>query len=361
MKPSLAIQPWGNYSLALAASVECLGVEPWTQRSTTPETMRLGVEASPEFACLSFKACTGHFIRAAQQGIRYGVMVNSRGTCRLRYYREIQQKILKERGLDLFIFGLGYDGIKPPLIRHFDPDLIPFLQCCARAQQKTLAVDALEKEAWRVRAVERQPGDATCVLNACLADLEKARTVPEIRACARTFKPRFREVPIDETRPPLRIGLLGEATLLRDRYLNHNLEELLGGLGAEVRNFFLLGDEMRNIFQIGFFSRNSRWRMKRLARPYLENLVGGHALDSVAHALRCAEEGYDGIVHVSPAGCMPEVSVRPILRRISQDLDLPVLECSFDEHSSHVGLVTRLEAFVSVLRERQENKARTRK
>ena len=127
MKPGLAIQPWGNYSLALAASVECLGVEPWTQRSTTPETMRLGVEASPEFACLSFKACTGHFIRAAQQGIRYGVMVNSRGTCRLRYYREIQQKILKERGLDLFIFGLGFDGIKPPLIRHFDPDLIPFL------------------------------------------------------------------------------------------------------------------------------------------------------------------------------------------------------------------------------------------
>ena len=359
MKPGLAIQPWGNYSLALAASVECLGVEPWTQRSTTPETMRLGVEASPEFACLSFKACTGHFIRAAQQGIRYGVMVNSRGTCRLRYYREIQQKILKERGLDLFIFGLGYDGIKPPLIRHFDPDLLPFLQCCARAQQKTLAVDALEKEAWRVRAVERQPGDATRVLNACLADLEKARTVPEIRACARTFQPRFREVPIDETRPPLRIGLLGEATLLRDRYLNHNLEELLGGLGAEVRNFFLLGDEMRNIFQIGFFSRNSRWRMKRLARPYLENLVGGHALDSVAHALRCAEDGYDGIVHVAPAGCMPEVSVRPILRRISQDLDLPVLECSFDEHSSHVGLVTSLEAFVSVLRERQENKART--
>ena len=34
MKPGLAIQPWGNYSLALAASVECLRVEPWTQRST---------------------------------------------------------------------------------------------------------------------------------------------------------------------------------------------------------------------------------------------------------------------------------------------------------------------------------------
>lgn len=360
MRHALAIQPWGNYSLALAASVECLRVDPWTQRSTTPETLRLGVEASPEFACLAFKACTGHFIKAAMEGVKYGVMVNSRGTCRLRYYREIQQKILKERGLDLYVFGLGYDGIKPPLIRHFDPDLLPFLQCCARAQQKTVAVDALEKEAWRVRAVEQRPGDTTRVLNACLADLEKARTVPEIRACVRTFQPRFREVPTDAGRIPLRVGLLGEATLLRDRYLNHNLEEILGGLGVEVRNFFLLGDEIRTIFQLGFFGKNSRWALKRLARPYLENLVGGHALDSVAHTLRCAQEGYDGVLHVGPAGCMPEVGVRPILRRISQDLDIPVLECSFDEHSSHVGLVTRLEAFVSVLRERQEQRARAK-
>ncbi|MFH0794525.1 MAG: hypothetical protein V2A74_10895, partial [bacterium] len=93
-----------------------------------------------------------------------------------------------------------------------------------------------------------------------------------------------------------------------------------------------------------------------LARPYLQSLVGGHALDSVAYTIRCAREGYDGVIHVAPAGCMPEISVRPILRRISQDLDIPVFECSFDEHTSHVGLVTRLEAFVDVLYERRKKR-----
>ncbi len=357
---ALAIQPWGNYSLALAASVECLRVKPWTQRATTPEVLRLGVEASPEFACLSFKACTGHFIKAAREGVEYGVMVNSRGTCRLRYYREIQQRILKERGMQLYVFGLGYDGIKPPLIRHFDPDLMPFLRCCARAQQKTLAVDALEREVWRVRAVERHAGDATRMMNECLKDLDNARTVPQIRAFVRTIGRRFGQVPIHAGRKPLRVGLLGEATILRDRYLNHNLEEILGGLGVEVRNFFLLGDEMRTIFHIGLLSRNSRWRLQRLARPYLRHLVGGHALDSVAHTLRCAREGYDGVVHVGPAGCMPEVGIRPILRRISRDMKFPVLECSFDEHTSHVGMVTRLEAFADVLRERQSRRLNLR-
>ena len=76
-------------------------------------------------------------------------------------------------------------------------------------------------------------------------------------------------------------------------------------------------------------------------------------MDSVAHAIRCSREGYDGVVHVAPVGCMPEVSIRPILRKVSQDYGIPIYECSFDEHTSHVGLVTRLEAFVDVLNERK--------
>ena len=355
---ALAMQPWGNYALALSASVECLRVTPWTRRATTPETLRLGVEASPESACLPFKACTGHFIQAAMEGVEYGVMVNSRGTCRLRYYRELQQKILKERGLDLFVFGLGYDGVKPPLIRHFDPKPGPFLRCCARAQQKTLAVDGLEREAWRVRAVERCRGDTTRIMEACLTDLDQARTVPQIRACTRAFKARFGAVATDTGREPLRVGLLGEATLLRDRFLNHNIEELLGGLGVEISNFFLLGDEMRNIFRLGFFSRNSRWALRRAARPYLQARVGGHAMESVAHTVRCAREGYDGVVHLCPSGCMPEISVRPIVQKVGRDTGMPVLDLSFDEHTSHVGLVTRLEAFADVLHERRKRRRR---
>lgn len=352
--PSLAIEPWGNYSLALAASVECLRVTPWTHSCTTPEILRLGVEASPEFACLSFKASTGHFIKAAQEGVEYGVMVNSMGTCRLRYYRMLQQKILEERGLKLFIFGIGYDGVKPPVVRHFDPDLVPFLRCCARARLKVLTVDVIETRAWRARAVERHRGDTTRVMDACLRDLDTARTVREIRAFRRQLDRRFATIEIDAGRVPLKVGLVGEATVLRNKFLNHNIEETLGSMGVQVRNFFLLGEEIRNIFHIGLWSKHSRRTMKRLARRYLKSLVGGHALDSVANTIRCAREGYDGVIHVCPTGCMPEISIRPIMHKVSQDMDIPVLECSFDEHTSHVGVVTRLEAFTDILYERRK-------
>jgi predicted nucleotide-binding protein (sugar kinase/HSP70/actin superfamily) len=356
--PSLAFEPWGNYSLALAASAECLRVTPWTHTCTTPEILRLGVAASPEFSCISFKAATGHFIKAAMEGVEYGVMVNSQGTCRLRYYRMLQQKLLEERGFNLFIFGLGYDGIKPPIIRFFDPTLMSFLCCACRSRLKIITIDELEERAWRTRAVEVHAGDTTRVMDACIRDLGQARTVPQIKAFRRTIPERFRLVATDADRRPLKVGLLGEATLLRDRFLNHDLEETLGGLGVEVRNFFLLGAEIRNIFNVGLWSRHGRNAIRKLARPYLGTPVGGHALASVAYTVRCAQEAYDGVIHVSPAGCMPEISVRPILRRVSQELDIPVLECSFDEHTSHVGLVTRLEAFVDVLHERRKKNRR---
>jgi predicted nucleotide-binding protein (sugar kinase/HSP70/actin superfamily) len=355
---TLAFQPWGNYALALAASAESFGVTCWTSTSSTPEILRLGVEASPEFSCLPFKGSTGHFIKAAQAGAEYGVIVNSTGTCRLRYYRAVQQKILKERGLDLFIFGLGYDGFKPPLIRHFDPALGPFLRSVARAARKIEAVESMEKRAWEKRAVEQRPGETTRTMNECLKDLAKANTVPQILAFKKSLPARFGAIPVRTDAAPLKVGLLGEATLLRDRFLNHNIEEILGSLGVEVNNFFLLGMELRKIFNLGLSHPHSHKNLLKLARPYLKNPGGGHALESVAYTISCADEGYDGIVHVCPAGCMPEISIRPILRRISRDRDIPLLEYSFDEHTSHVGVLTRLEAFADILYDRRKKKKR---
>ncbi len=353
---SMAIQPWGNYALALGTSIECLGVLPWTQTSSTPETLSLGVEASPEFSCLSFKASTGHFIKAAKEGVRYGVMVNSRGTCRLRYYRDLQQQILRRHGMELYIFSIGYDGWKPPMIRYFDPPLMPVIRAGARARAKVLTIDLLEENAWHARARETTPGATSRTLEECLRELDQARTVKEIQTIKKRIPKRFAEIPVDKQKRPLKIGLLGESSVLRDKYLNHNLEEVLGTMGVEVRNFFLLGAEIRKIFNISFFSRHSRKNLRRIARPYLHNTVGGHALESVAYSILCAREGYDGVIHVAPAGCMPEVSVRPILRKVSRDFDLPLLECSFDEHASHLGVVTRLEAFVDVLQGRRKKK-----
>ena len=101
-------------------------------------------------------------------------------------------------------------------------------------------------------------------------------------------------------------------------------------------------------------NQNRRKYLSKVADRYLQSTVGGHALDSVAHSIHCADEGYDGMIHLCPSGCMPEVSVRPILKRVSKDKDIPILEMSYDEHTCGVGIATRLEAFADVLMERRK-------
>ena len=156
------------------------------------------------------------------------------------------------------------------------------------------------------------------------------------------------------------VGLVGECAVLRDSFLNHNVEETLGTLGVQVRNFFQLGAELQTIFNFGLFNEQSHRNQLRKARPYLCTEVAGHALDSVANAVRCAETGYDGLVHLCPTGCMPEVSIRSILRKVCHDHNLPLLELSFDEHTATAGVHTRLEAFVDVMHARQQRRKTVR-
>jgi len=356
--PRLAIPNLGNYSIALATAVESLGIEAWWSTATTPTAMKLGREAAPEAACLPFKAHIGHFIEAAQSGVEYALMVNSVGTCRLRYYRKLCEQIIEDLGLPIRVFGLGYEGFKPPLVRYFDPPLWPFLRKVRHALVKIGIIDTIELETWRLRPLELEPGRTTRLMMECFADLEESRTAKHTLALREDIIERFRQIPIDQGRETLRAGLIGEISMLRDKTLNHNVEEILGNMGVSVRNFFLLGAELGNIFRFASIgNKDTRRHLAKIAAPYLKVPVGGHALDSVAHTIRCSRDGYDGMIHLCPTGCMPESSVRPILTRVSEDYDIPVLMISFDEHTTAVGVTTRLEAFVDTLRERRKRRA----
>lgn len=364
-KERLAIPNLGNYTVALDSAVRAMGIEPWSSTATSVHAMRLGRDAAPEALCLPFKSLLGHFIEADDAGCAHALIVNSIGTCRLTYYRLLLENTLRGMGRNIRVWGLGFDGVKPPVVRYFDPPIIPFVKAILLALEKIKIVDVVETAAWKTRPLEAARGDVTALAAECVAELSATNTIRGVKALRARFLEKFARVPRRVPHPtassgkpetPLRIGLIGEISVLRDRALNQNTEILLGELGAEVQNFFLLGAEIGNIFGIGAGDQKAHTRkhLMSIAAPYLANPVGGHALDSVAHTIRCAEEGFDGMVHLCPAGCMPEVSVRPILAAVSRDKNIPILELSFDEHTSHIGLATRLEAYVDMLKGRRE-------
>ncbi|MFO7819528.1 MAG: CoA protein activase, partial [Halanaerobacter sp.] len=88
--------------------------------------------------------------------------------------------------------------------------------------------------------------------------------------------------------------------------------------------------------------------------PYLNHEVGGHGLETIGETVLYAQDNYDGVIHLSPFTCMPEIIAKSILPGLSKDLAMPVLSITVDEHTGEAGVVTRLEAFVDLLKRNQD-------
>ena len=101
------------------------------------------------------------------------------------------------------------------------------------------------------------------------------------------------------------------------------------------------------------------WRERQLqnrVNNYLKSTVGGHGRQAIDEILDFSKEKFDGVIQLLPFGCMPEITVRPMLQEISQKNNLPFLSISLDEQTAETGLQTRIEAFVDLLWSRRKNR-----
>jgi predicted nucleotide-binding protein (sugar kinase/HSP70/actin superfamily) len=60
---------------------------------------------------------------------------------------------------------------------------------------------------------------------------------------------------------------------------------------------------------------------------------------------------WDGIVHLAPFTCLPEIVAQNIMSHTREDLPTLTLLC--DEQMGKAGMITRLEAFVDLLKRRR--------
>jgi benzoyl-CoA reductase/2-hydroxyglutaryl-CoA dehydratase subunit BcrC/BadD/HgdB len=68
--------------------------------------------------------------------------------------------------------------------------------------------------------------------------------------------------------------------------------------------------------------------------------------------LELAKKNYDGIIHIKSFGWTPEINAMPILSKISNEYQIPIIYFSFDSQDNEVGVNTRLEAFYDMIQNR---------
>ncbi|MEW6068532.1 MAG: CoA protein activase [Nitrospirota bacterium] len=323
-------------------------------------TLNIGVKYSPEFACLPFKINIGNMIEALEKGVDSILMPGGYGPCRFGYYSIIQEQILRR---------LGYEF---KMARTDNPDSLSDIVKTIRdisdintkwdgysvfylILMRMALFDRIEAMYFKTKPREINTNEADKVFSESIRIVEDATSFLKLFKAWNKVRGLFKDVRTDKKAQLLRVGILGEIFVIIEPFANMDVERRLARMGVEVIRGVWLSDWLNDRFRFKPFKPNQNKLSRKWAYPYLKYPSGGESIESVGKTLKFYKQKIDGVVHIMPFTCMPELVASTILHRISADLNYPILSLTFDEHVSEANIQTRLEAFVDLL-ERKKKK-----
>jgi len=353
MVRQVAFPPLGVLSLAAEKYLQALGTEVVSPPPTSRRTLDIGVRHTPETLCIPCKLLFGNYVEAAEQGATDIVMLGGSGTCRLGYSAVQQARRLRAMGFDVRVHTLDLYHVHRDLFRltrtfadgRSVRDLVEPIRFLLGLLGLT---DAIETLALAIRPREQERGATDRARAAALERVAALRDRQDLEAEQEAILNLLRSVDHDPDRPVLRLGLVGDVYTILTPFLNHNLEVELGRMGVEVRRWFHYTGRVNP--PLPPWLRRDRGARARLAGSrYLGRDVGGFARSTVGEAALMAQGEVDGLIHVAPFNCTPEVVAQSALVALQRKRGAPVLNLSFDEQTGRAGVLTRLEAFVDML------------
>ncbi len=353
-KPIVTFAGWGNYTIAFKTLLKQVGLEVIPPQRTNSKTILEGSKMVPEMFCFPMKVTIGNYLPALRKGANTVFMAeNVGGSCRQRYYGVIQDKVLKENGWDINFINLKmtpkdiYSTIREVSGASFSE----IFRAIRFFFKKLFLIERVEKMAQYYRPREIKKGVTDGLVQWVFRKLEETDKERDFSKFKKQVLKRFSDIKINKDKKLPRVALIGEIYTVSDPTINFEVERKLGNEGIEVHREMTLSYQLKKIV----FPWKD-WISQRKINPYLKSTVGGHGRDAIYEMLHYVKNGFNGIVHLLPFGCMPEVTVRPILENIHQKTKIPFLSLSLDEQIAEAGINTRLEAFVDVVMNNFKNK-----
>lgn len=349
----------GNYCIpvkTLADELECEIVVP---PKMTRRTLELGARHSPEFVCIPFKYNLGNYIEALENGAN--LLIQAGGGCRFGYYAEVQEAILRDLGYDFGMVRLlgGWrfvDHVKD--FKRVNPKLtvVRALRAYRLALRQTQALDRIEDYVARNAGFEVEAGSFEEVHASFLGELDNARDRRTIERVERRYLDELEALPTERPDDLLRIGIVGELYVLLEPFSNLYVEKELAKRGVEVHRFVTVSN------MVAHGGRKGPPHLADLiarSGDYVRYHLGAHGTESVSMTYQLMQKGFDGVLHLKPFGCMPEVNAMASLQRMSREHTFPILFISYDAQTSETGLKTRLDAFCDMLRMAKQREGTT--
>jgi predicted nucleotide-binding protein (sugar kinase/HSP70/actin superfamily) len=352
----IAMPHMGNLYIPFKSLFQSLGVDFIVPPVSNRRTLAMGVRYSPEGMCIPFKMTLGNLIEAAELGADTLLMPAGSGICRLGYYTKTQEHVLRELGYASEIVCVGFSqrkllGLLETIKRLSNNSpwskIIPSFRY---GLAKLNALDRMERVVQKVRPIERVKGTADTLYQGVIKAIDRADDYKTLKRVQADCLGELAQVARDERVKPLIVGIIGEFFVLLEPFSNMDVEKELGKLGVEVRRTTFVSEWTRFSLFLNPLGMNEKDRIHKAALPYLKRDIGGDGWESVGEkVLRNGQ--YDGLVHLAPFTCMPEIVAGNIMPKTRENI--PVLTIICDEQMGKQGMLTRLEAFVDLLQYRR--------
>lgn len=337
---------------------ELLGHEVVMPTKPTKGTMDLGVKYSPEFVCYPFKVIMGTYIECARAGAEVIITSGGDGPCRAGLYATVHQRILKSMGydVDFIVFDSMFRDFRAffgKLLRiKGKSSLGRLLYTVVFAYFMANQMDSLEKRIKRDRAYEQNRGDFARAWKTIVAEYEACWTLGALKRAWKHANSLLDGIPRRKTveKDRLKVGIVGEIYVVMESSTNMDIEENLNRLGVEVETSQYISDWVNHNIRPSLFANSPAHKVIEKARRFVKMNLGGHDMENIGWMVDFRDRGFDGVIHLMPFGCLPELVTQSAIPTISKDLGMPILSLSLDEQMGTVNNQTRLEAFTDLLR-----------
>ncbi|MGI6559338.1 MAG: acyl-CoA dehydratase activase-related protein [Limnochordia bacterium] len=360
---TIGVPTVGYLDIPIGAMLDEWGVEGRFSPPVSRTIVAKGMELAPEFICFPFTAMIGQMKHLLDEGVGSILMVGGKGKCRLGWYAQAQEILLAGAGHGFTMLLL--DSPFPlrskasPFLDHLQrllggrswPRIIKGFHL---AYAKLAALDEGEKLLRFGRAFEGKRGSANRLWGQFMDQIRGAASIGSIKRALRELREAIYS--LKEEADPLRVRLVGEIWVLMEPYANLGLEEFLGSR-PDLRIWVDREVSPRHWVDLHLLrlprARRREGELMEAAWPYLRESVGGHGLETVGQTILAPSEGMDGVIHLYPFTCMPEIVAQNILVQGTRALDIPLLTIIASEQTGEAGVETRIEAFLELLAERR--------
>lgn len=350
----------GNLYISLKVLFDILGIDYYIPHPAR-KNLEQGIVNSPEFACLPFKVILGDVLEGIREGADHVLFGGGCGQCRFGYYANLHETIMKSIGCDFRMIRLDSSNMT---FEEFKNKFKPFIagksvlriaNAVVCAANTVLMLDRLNRQAAYTRCRELECGRTDRIIQSFHQNVLNVNRYEEVKQLIKNTVKELKSLQLDYKCRPLRVIIAGEIYTCIDPFVNMDIESLLGRLGVEVYNRLTISSW---IIEHGL-KKLIPLKLKNIAHEagkefFKTDDIGGHGLQTAGNAILAARDGFDGVIHLYPFTCMPEIVAQCSFGEIQKKYGIPIMTLVIDELTGKAGYETRIEAFVDMLERRRQ-------